>query len=118
MAPRFNLSRWFAFTALASIAALATVIGLLLNNFLTARMLAQEASLTQEFVNSLLVVGTPLVRYTAEPALRREGQPPEAFDQLTRIPDVLRTNLYDREQKQPGARTCAGRRGRCRARRA
>jgi two-component system, NtrC family, sensor histidine kinase HydH len=96
---RFNLSRWFAVTALASIAALAAVIGLLLNNFLTERMLAQEAALTQEFVDSLLIAGTPLVRYTAEPALRREGKAPDAFAQLTRIPDVLRTNLYDRQQK-------------------
>jgi two-component system, NtrC family, sensor histidine kinase HydH len=98
-ARRFNLSRWFAVTALASIAALATVIGLLLNNFLTERMLAQEAALTQEFVNSLLIAGTPLVRYTAEPALRGEGKVPDAVEQLTRIPDVLRTNLYDRQQK-------------------
>ncbi len=96
---RFNLSRWFAITALASIAALATVIGLLLNNFLSARMLAQEASLTQEFVNSLLMIETPLVRFTADPSSRRAGQAPESFEHLTRIPDVLRTNLYDREQK-------------------
>jgi len=99
MTRRFNLSRWFAVTALASIAALATVIGLLLNNFLAERMLAQEASLTQEFVNSLLMVETQFVRYTADPSVRREGQAPEAFEHLTRIPDVLRTNLYDREQK-------------------
>jgi two-component system, NtrC family, sensor histidine kinase HydH len=97
--PRFNLSRWFALTALASIAALATVIGLLLNNFLTERMVAQEASLTQEFVNSLLLIETPLVRFTADPASRRDGEAPESFEHLTRIPDVLRTNLYDRQQK-------------------
>ncbi len=96
---RFNLSRWFAVTALASIVALATVIGLLLNNFLTDRMVTQEAALTQEFVNSLLMVETPLVRYVADPASRREGQAPESFEHLTRIPDMLRANLYDREQK-------------------
>jgi two-component system, NtrC family, sensor histidine kinase HydH len=95
----FNLSRWFAIAALLSIAALATVIGLLLNAFLTERMVTQEAALTQEFVNSLLIVETPLVRYIADPALRRETQAPESFAHLSSVPDMLRANLYDRRQE-------------------
>ncbi len=97
--PRFNLSRWFAITALASIAALAAVIGLLLNNFVAERMLAQEAELTQEFVNSLLLVETPLVAFVADPSQRGAAEMSESFDHLSRMPDVLRANLYDRQQK-------------------
>jgi two-component system, NtrC family, sensor histidine kinase HydH len=96
---RFNLSRWFALAALASITALATAIGLLLNNFMAERMVLQEASLTQEFVNSLLLVETPLVVFTADPSRRNEAEMSESFDHLTRMPDVLRANLYNQQQK-------------------
>lgn len=99
MTSRFNLSRWFALTALTSIAVLATAIGLLLNNFMVERMVSQEASLTQEFVNSLLLVETPLVDFVADPSRRREAEISESFDHLSRMPDVLRANLYNRQQK-------------------
>jgi hypothetical protein len=38
----FSLSRWFALMALTSIVALAATIGVLLNNFLTERMVARR----------------------------------------------------------------------------
>jgi hypothetical protein len=41
----------------------------------------------------LLLVEKPLVRFTANPLMRQDGQAPEEFDHLSRIPDMLRTNL-------------------------
>jgi two-component system, NtrC family, sensor histidine kinase HydH len=99
MTSRFNLSRWFALTALTSIAALATAIGLLLNNFMVERMVSQEASLTQEFVNSLLLVETPLTDFVADPSQRSKAEMAESFDHLSRMPDVLRANLYNHQHK-------------------
>ena len=96
--PRFNLSRWFAVVALTSIAVLSIAVGLLLNNFLTDRMVAREASLTQEFVNSLLLVETPLVRFTAEASPQRQDEMASSFEHLARMPDMLRANLYDRSR--------------------
>ncbi len=97
--PTFNLSRWFALTALVSITVLAVAISLLLNRFLTERMIAQEASLTQEFAQSLLAVETTIVEFVAA-ASERPGVPtPQAIGHLANVPDVLRTNLYDRQQR-------------------
>jgi two-component system, NtrC family, sensor histidine kinase HydH len=96
---RFNLSRWFALVALTSITVLATAIGLLLNNFITARMVAQEAELTQEFVNSLLLVETPLVGFVAETTPHHDAEMAESFEHLSRMPDVLRANLYNRQHR-------------------
>ncbi len=97
--PRFSLSRWFALTALVSITLLAVAISLLLNRFLTERMVAQEAALTTEFVDSLLLVETSIVQFIAESASRPELVVPTAIEHLVRVPDVLRTNLYDRQQR-------------------
>jgi signal transduction histidine kinase len=91
---RFNLSRWFAAVSFASIAVLTAAGGLLLNNFVADRMVIQEASLTQEFVNSLLAVETPLLRFVVDPSQLHEVEMSESFDHLSRMPDVLRANLY------------------------
>lgn len=97
--PRFNLSRWFAVVALLSISALALAVGWSLNRFITQRMLAQEASLTREFVMSLLVVETPLQRYVAMPSQALASEMAESFEHLSRMPDVLRANLYDHQRR-------------------
>lgn len=96
---RFNLTRWFAMAALASIAVLATSISLLLDRFLTERMVSQEAVLTREFVDSLLRVEESIVRYVRDPAERTGPAVPDAFEHIVRVPDVLRANLYDRQQQ-------------------
>lgn len=98
-AAHFNLSRWFAIVALLSIAALALVGGALLNWFIAARMVAQEAALTNEFVNSLLVVEAPLQDFIADPSPAREARMAESFEHVVRMPDVLRANVYDRQQR-------------------
>jgi len=98
-ANHFNLSRWFAITALLSISALAGLVGVLLNWFIAARMVAQEAALTNEFVNSLLVVEAPLRDYIADPSPTRAARMGESFEHVVRMPDVLRANVYDRQQR-------------------
>ncbi len=98
-AAHFNLSRWFAISALLSISALALVGGALLNWFIAARMVAQEAALTNEFVNSLLVVEAPLQDFIADPSPAREARMAESFEHVVRMPDVLRANVYDRQQR-------------------
>jgi signal transduction histidine kinase len=97
--PRFNLSRWFAVVALLSISALALAVGWSLNRFITQRMVAQEASLTREFVMSLLMVETPLQRFVAAPSPTLAIELAEAFEHLSRMPDVLRANLYDHQRR-------------------
>ena len=95
----FNLSRWFALTALVSIAALAIVIGMLLNRFITQRLLWQEAALTQEFVQSLVQVERSLQVYFADPARGLDEETQLAFRHIATLPDMLRANIYDTRRR-------------------
>lgn len=95
----FNLSRWFAAVSLASIAALAAVAGVSLNWFVATRMVAQEAALTREFVESLLIVEAPLRHYIESPSPALEAQMAESFEHIDRLPGVLRANIYGRDQR-------------------
>jgi len=95
----FNLSRWFALVALASIAFLSAVLGVLLNNFVTDRMLLQEASLTHEFAQSLVQMENPLRAYFDNPVHPPAEQIGQSLRQISNMPDVLRTNVYDRHQR-------------------
>lgn len=96
--PRFLLSRWFGGLALALIAAITAASVSLLSWFVTQRMLWQEGSLTRDFVQSLVLVETPLQAFLAAPG----ALPPEveaSFQHIARIPEVLRANVYDRERR-------------------
>ncbi len=91
----FSLSRWFALTALVSIAILALVIGMLLNRFITQRLLWQEAALTKEFVQSLVQVERSLQAYFADPSRGLDAETQVAFKHIAALPDMLRANIYD-----------------------
>jgi signal transduction histidine kinase len=91
----FNLTRWFAIAALLTIGLLAVVAGTLLNQFITQRLLWQQAQLTAEFVQSLVLADKSLQRYIADPSVGLDPQTEEAFGQVVRLPDMLRANIYD-----------------------
>lgn len=93
---RFNLNRWFAVVAFVSIATLATGASVLMSWFVSSRMVAQEALLTREFVQSLLAIETPLQAYVADPLPAREQAMEASFRHLALMPDVLRVNIFDR----------------------
>ncbi len=89
----FNLSRWFAAVGFLSIAALSLASGALLTRFLTERMLHQEAVLTMELVQRV-VLAEGAAGYFRDP----EGAGPELEADLTRVatmPDVLRATAHD-----------------------
>lgn len=91
----FNLTRWFAVAALVTIGALAMGLGALLDRFITQQLLAQQAELTAEFVQSLILADKSLQRYFANPAAGLDPQTDEAFSQVVTLPDMLRANIYD-----------------------
>lgn len=96
--PAFRLTPWFGGVALLAIAVIAAASVWLLGWFVTQRMLLQEATLTRDFVQSLVAVETPLQDVLARPG---EGVSPEAevsFQHIARMPDVLRANVYDRHR--------------------
>jgi two-component system, NtrC family, sensor histidine kinase HydH len=95
----FNLSRWFALTALVTIAVLAIAFGALLNRFMTQRLLWQEAVLTKEFVQSLVQVERSLQTYFQDPSHGLDDETAQAFKHIAALPDMLRANIYDPQRK-------------------
>jgi two-component system, NtrC family, sensor histidine kinase HydH len=91
---RFNLSRWFAVTALVSITVLSVVLGLLLNRFVTQRLQWQEAVLTKEFVQSMVQMDKPLQAYLDQPARGLNPDIEAAFQDIAAMPDMFRANVY------------------------
>ena len=98
-AQNFNLSRWFALTALVTIAVLAIAFGALLNRFMTQRLLWQEAVLTKEFVQSLVEVERSLQDYFNNPSIGLDQETAIAFKHIAALPDMLRANIYDAQRK-------------------
>lgn len=95
----FNLTRWFAAVALIAIALISAAAGVGLSWFVAERLLVQEARLTQEFVQSLVAADKTLQTYFNAPS---EGIGPDterALTHLAAMPDVLRTNVYDRQRQ-------------------
>jgi signal transduction histidine kinase len=94
-APAFRLTRWFGGVALLAITVIAAASVWLLGWFVTQRMLLQEASLTRDFVQSLVAVETPLQEVLARPEAGVPAEAEVSFQHIARMPDVLRANVYD-----------------------
>jgi signal transduction histidine kinase len=91
----FSLSKWFAIVGLISITLIGLVAALLLTRFLTDQMLRQEAVLTMEFVQSVVMGDASIfVRPSGEDRRKVEG----VFERLSNMPDVLRTNIYSTDR--------------------
>lgn len=89
----FRLMRWFALAGAAAIGLFCAVMALLLGQFLATTMLARDAALSRDFVQS--IANTQQV----EPVFRApDGKPGSAFveffSHLAAMPDVLRANVY------------------------
>jgi signal transduction histidine kinase len=95
----FNLSRWFAVVALVLIGIIAVALGVLLDRFVTQRLLWQEAVLTKEFVQSLVQAEKPLQAYFANPSRELDAEVEAAFARIAALPDMLRANVYDTNRR-------------------
>jgi two-component system sensor histidine kinase HydH len=93
----FNLSRWFAAVGLVAIASISAVSAVLLSRFLTERMLHQEGRLTQEFVQSIILV-EKAADYFSGRRVPQSQENEQVFEHIARMPDVLRANLHSRER--------------------
>lgn len=99
-AGRFALSRWFAWLALLAIAAIAVASVALLSWFVTQRMLWQEASLTRDFVHSLVQTEKPLQAFLSGGLVTpAEPDADAALQHLAALPQVLRCNVFDAQRR-------------------
>lgn len=92
---KFNLIKQFGLISFASILLLALVSGYILSGFLTEKLLWREATLTQEFVDSIVNTDEIYKYFTAG---RETGIQPEFnlfFQHLANMPDVVNAKVYD-----------------------
>jgi len=96
--PPFNLMRWFSVTALFSVAVVTTLAALAISTFLTRRMIRQEAELTAGFVRSLIATEHAYGFFQGGARAAGPGSA-ELFAHMSRMPDVVRTNVYSPERQ-------------------
>jgi signal transduction histidine kinase len=95
----FSLTRWFSVVALASLSVIALVLAVLLNWFFSDRLMRQQATLTAEFVDSLMRVERPMVSFIAGSSREPSPEVRTALMHLAAMPDVLRANAYNRHRE-------------------
>jgi signal transduction histidine kinase len=96
----FNLTRWFSIVAFLSIAATSAVTAFALSRFLTDRMLERDGELTMEFIESVARIQDAETLFlgpnTGKPV---EGDIGEFFLHIASMPDVLRANIYNTQNR-------------------
>ncbi|MFM2119191.1 MAG: hypothetical protein RL722_659 [Pseudomonadota bacterium] len=94
-----NLSSWFAAVALVAITGISSSVGLMLDWFIEEQLLRQQAALTQEFVQSLVLVEKPLVAYFNDPSGGVRDDVEQSLAHIAVMPDMLRANVYSRDRQ-------------------
>jgi two-component system, NtrC family, sensor histidine kinase HydH len=88
-----RLMRWFAFSGAAAIGVFSVAMALVLGEFLASRMLARDAAVSREFVQSI-VVTQRVARAFEGPDERNGAAFAEFVAHMAVMPDVLRANVY------------------------
>ena len=94
----FNLLRWFSLTALGSVLLVSILAAWVFSSFLTDRMIRQEAEITAGFVRNIVATENAYSYFDAS----HDGkvlQLQDFLDHLTRMPEVLRTNIYSADRR-------------------
>jgi len=94
---RFKLLQWFSVLSCITITLSAIASGALLSRFMTDKLLAREATVMMEFVNSVLRV-EEVDKYFQKKRGALHGDIEEFFDHVGHLPGVLRANVYARDR--------------------
>lgn len=95
----FNLIRWFSLTALASVAVVSALAASAFSAFLTDRMIRQEAEITAGFIRSIVATENAYSYFDDSVSAAGPRQLQDFLDHMTRIPGVLRTNVYSADRR-------------------
>ena len=94
----FHLMRWFSLTALISVALVSILAAWMFSSFLTDRMIRQEAEITAGFVRNVVATENAYGYFDGT----HDGkafQLQDFLDHLTRMPEVLRANIYSADRR-------------------
>lgn len=91
---RFNLTRWFSITSLVCVALISMTAAHLITVLFTTKLIGRDAQVTMEFVQSVIAGDRVADAFARDAAPQRRRALEETLDQISRMPDVLRTNVY------------------------
>lgn len=94
----FNLMRWFSVTALLSVATVSILASLALSTLFEDRMVRQEVEITAGFVRSIVATENAYAVFDGTATLPLP-QLTAIFTHMTRMPDVVRTNVYSPDKR-------------------
>jgi two-component system sensor histidine kinase HydH len=96
---RFDLVRWFAASGFIAVAVLSAATATYFTRLLTSHALKNDANVMTEFVNSIIRPDTipPAAGAAAAPGEAVEVQ--AFFAQLSKVPGIIRANVYSRDQR-------------------
>lgn len=95
----FNLVRWFSWLSLLCIASLSVVSSIVLSRFLTHQMLQRDAEVSMQFVQSVAEVQNAAAYFLREDHGLPDKNLEEFFNHVASAPDVLRANVYSRDER-------------------
>ncbi len=94
----FNLVRWFLVLGFTSIAITSVVSAFALSNFLKSNMLERDATVTMEFVNSIVHAAHADRHLIAGDPDDGNEVLEKLFEQIASVPEVIRANLYGKNR--------------------
>ncbi|MEH6822777.1 MAG: ATP-binding protein [Motiliproteus sp.] len=96
--PRFNLTQQFAILSLSCIALIAVVSAYTLSNLFTEKILLREATISQEFIDSIVTSEHTWEQFMAEGANYDLRALDSFFTHITNMPDMARANVYSQHR--------------------
>jgi signal transduction histidine kinase len=95
----FSLSAWFAVLSAVCILGVTVTSSVFLSRFLVQSLLARDAQATMEVVQSIVEVQNPRASSLDPAANHGDHRLEDFFAHVARLPDVLRANIYARDQR-------------------
>jgi signal transduction histidine kinase len=94
----FNLLKWFAILSFISIAATSILAGIVLSRFLSEQLLAREATVSMEFIQSIYDQRARNALSAGRGDAQDDVKLKLFFESITRIPDVIKANIFNMDQ--------------------
>ncbi|MFO0995222.1 MAG: ATP-binding protein [Alphaproteobacteria bacterium] len=96
----FNLLRWFSIASFLVIALISAASAYFLSQFLTTNLLRREANLSMQLIERFVEAENAAAYFSEREELSQASPVVEPFfAELSRLPDVVRANVYGRDRR-------------------
>ncbi|HLB79772.1 MAG TPA: ATP-binding protein [Dongiaceae bacterium] len=94
----FNLLRWFSVASLLCVSLISAASAVFLSRFLTEHMLQRDAVVSMEFIDGIVQVEDAIGYFVRHDRPRPDTALDSFFQHVSRMPDVVRANVYARDR--------------------